>query len=220
MRTVTFFISLILGLTYLNAQTVNSLQAQNILKDHFISLTEAQVIYPNLPGELAIPFSSQTLKNNPDSWLLPIKVQDQFKYLLVRANFEFEVCMLKRVDTLGLRTSKEVLSMLKILRPTFPERANSNEAFKYFFRTKDDAGTREKNIYKKAVAYDGRNFLVINWPNKTELGVVQQKCIFYITKNIKGMEIVLGQESLPDYGLAIKDDQSIFVLTLLSHQTK
>jgi len=204
MRTVTFFISLILGLTYLNAQTVNSLQAQNILKDHFISLTEAQVIYPNLPGELAIPFSSQTLKNNPDSWLLPIKVQDQFKYLLVRANFEF----------------KEVLSMLKILRPTFPERANSNEAFKYFFRTKDDAGTREKNIYKKAVAYDGRNFLVINWPNKTELGVVQQKCIFYITKNKKGMEIVLGQESLPDYGLAIKDDQSIFVLTLLSHQTK
>ena len=215
MRTIAFYLALILGLALASAQNVDSVQANNILKHHFISLTEAKSVYPDLPENLTIPFSAQTLKNNPDSWLIPVKIQDHFKYLLVHAGFECEICTLKQVDTLRLKTTEEVLLMLKVLRPNFPERRGSNEAFKYFFRTKDSAGT---NIFKKAVAYDGNNFLVVNWPNKVELGVVRQKCIFYLCRNKKGLEIALGSESLPDYGPAIKDEQSVFFLTMLSHK--
>lgn len=217
MKTIAFYLALILGLTLasVSAQNVDSVQANNILKHHFISINEAKTVYPNLPENLAIPFSARTLRNNPNSWLIPVKIQDRFRYLLVRAGFECEICTLKRVDTLRLKTTEEVLSMLKVLRPNFPERRGSNESFKYFFRTKDSAG-----IFKKAVAYDGKNYLVVNWPNKVELGVVRQKCIFYLFRNKKGVELALGSESLPDYGLAIKDGQSVFFLTMLSHKAE
>lgn len=214
MKTKTFFIFLLLILSMSEASAgVTEIQAKEILKNHFITLAEAKKAYPDLTEELTIPFSIETLKSNRGAWLLPVKTTTGFEYLLIRANFESEMGTLTKVDTLELSKAEEALFLLKKLRPNFPDRAEANVPFKYLFRTKDDSAPKLGGIYKKTVSYDGKNFLIINWPNGVEIGVVHETFISYLTMDKRGVEIQYGQEKLPENFPKI--NQSVYILTLL-----
>lgn len=208
MKTKIIFFALLLS-SYVSAQTIAPQQAKEILKNHFISLDEVKTIYPDLP-ELTIPFTLQTLKNNHHSWLLPVKTTIGFKYLLVQANFINESYALKKVEPLDLKTTKEVLILLAKLRPSFPEREDSKEPFKYFFRTKDHSFTKENIDFNKTIAYNGIDFITINWPSDIEYGIMNQNYATYLR------QIKFRQEPLPS-GHPKVNEQSIFILTLFKH---
>jgi hypothetical protein len=208
MKTNIIFFTLLLS-GYLSAQTITPLQAQEIMKNHFISLAEARTVYPDLP-ELTIPFTLSTLKNNHHSWLLPVKTTKGFKYLLIQANFINEAYALKKVEPLDIETTKEVLILLAKLRPNFPEREDNQEPFKYFFRTKDYSFTKENINFNKTISYNGNNFITINWPSDIEYGIINQNYVTYLR------QIKFRQEPLPE-GHPKVTDQSIFILTLFKH---
>lgn len=215
MKTKIFLIFLFLGLfSSLRATTVSSEQAQKILKNHFINLTEIRNLHPDAPSVLIIPFSQKFLEKNRSAWLVPVKIKSGFKYFLVRANFENEFCALKGLDTLDLKTARQVVETIKRLRPDFPERIESNLPFKYFFRTAEPV--RENPKQKKAISYNDGKFIVVSWPNEVELGVVNKNQIFYLTKNRRGVEIQFETTSLPENCPPITEQQSILVMTLFS----
>lgn len=188
---------------------VTEAQASEILQSHFVKLVEVKDIYPDLPATLEIPFSEEALKTNRSGYLVPVKMKNGFEYLFFRANFENEISMLKGVDTLDIETAKEVLMLIKRLRPWFPGRAESNLPFKYFFRAKDIS----KMV---AVSYDGKNFIVVDWPNNVELGMMNKDYISYLTRNKNGVEIQFETTPLPANHPKVNNQQSVFVLTLFS----
>lgn len=206
------------GLFFLNVllvKSINNEEAREILQSRFVSLIEIKDLYPGAPDSLEIPFSKEFLERNKSAWLIPVKIDSNFKYLLVRANFENEFCALKNIDTLDLKMATEVITLIKKLRPWFPGRVESNLAFKYFFRT-DEIYLQDKPEYKKAISYDGKNFIVVAWPDNIELGVMNKNCISYLTRNKKGAEIQFETTPLPDNHPKVTEQQSVLVLTLFS----
>jgi hypothetical protein len=188
-------------------------QAKEIMGRHFISILEAQTISPDLPNNIAIPFSVEVLKNNPNAWLVPIKS----KYFLVKANFENEVStkkFLKQNDTLTLVDTKQVIKLINVLRPYSWDRMDSEIPWKYFFRTKSLSPPKQGTGYRKIVAYDDNQFLVVDWPNKVEIGVVKEDYISYLTRDKRGRELKLGLSFLPDGHPDIAYLQSIYILTM------
>lgn len=188
-------------------------QAKEIMGKHFISVLEAQNIYPDLPNNIVIPFSVEVLKNNLNAWLVPIKS----KYLLVKAHFDNEVAtknFLKQNDTLTLVSAKQVIKLIDVLRPYSWNRLNSEIPFKYFFRTKSLSPSKQGISYRKIVAYDDNQFLIVDWPNNVEIGVVKENYISYLTRDKQGHELKLGLALLPDEHPDIKYLQSIYVLTM------
>lgn len=219
MRTKTFLIMVLLIIlakpTY--AQEISTEEAKGIMQEHFISTTEAQKIYPETPNILKIPFSKETLKSNQESWLMPILTKRGYKYLLLTANFDNEIATTKfqqEHDTLSLAETKFAIKILSETRINFLERANSGYSFQYFFRTKTLAPKKQGINFKKAVAYDDNQFLVLDWPNDVELGVVNKDYISYLTRNDKGQEIKLGLAFLPENHPPLSYLESIYVLTM------
>ena len=195
------------------SQKATSEQAQEIMGKHFISILEAQTLYPDLPSKIAIPFSTEVLKNNPNAWLVPIKS----KYFLVKANFENEVSsekFLKQNDTLTLTETKQVLKLINVLRSNFLNRIDSETPYKYFFRTKSLSPLKLGRSYRKIVAYNDNQFLVVDWPNCVEIGVVNKDYISYLTRDKRDRELKLDLAPLPDGHQNIEYLQSIYVLTM------
>lgn len=205
MKTKIIFFVLLIS-SYVSAQMVVPQQAKEIMKSHFVSLDEVRTLYSDLP-EVKIPFTPQTLKNNPRSWLLPVKTITGFKYLLVQANFINESYALKNVEPVDLKTTKEILILLAKLRPSFPEREDSKKPFKYFFRTRDYSFTKKNIIFNKTISYNGKDFIIIDWPSDIEYGIIKKNYITYLRKaNFK-------QEPLPKNHPDI-NEQSFFVLSI------
>lgn len=199
-------------------QMANSLKAKEILGNHFISLNEVLTILPSAPkeGEFEIPFSVQTLNDNPGSWLIPIQTRGVYKYFLVSLNFENEISTKKFLnsnDTLSLEATKQAVKILSTLRPNFLNRSESEISFKYFFRTKTTAPAHQGIAYKKILSYADDNFLILDWPNAVEIGVVNKDYISYLTRNSRGVEIKLGLAILPDDHPQMEYLQSVYVLT-------
>jgi hypothetical protein len=193
---------------------ISSEQAREILQSHFIELTEVKKFYPDIPDVLEVPFTKETLRKNKSAWMIPVKINSKFKYLLIRANFENEFCALKNIDTLDLKTATEFLIIIKELRPWFPDRAETDLPFKYFFRT-DDRYNQKIN-YKKAISYDGKNFIIVDWPDEVELGMMNKDYISYLIRNKKGVEIQFETTPLPRDHPKTNEQQSVLVLTLFS----
>lgn len=223
----TLLLALLLILIWpLLAQGVASYEAQKILGNHFIALNEAQTIYPEIPDKLQINFSLNTLKSYPNSWLVPLLTKRGYQYFLVQANFENEVSTKKLInekDTLNLSQTIQALSLLKNLRTNWLNRLNSTDSYQYFFRTKTKSS--QKNNFQKTVSHFNNEFLVIDWPNGVELGVINNNddCIYYLSRNKQKKEIQLSQADLPDnYQIinhqAIDYLPSIYVLTMFYHK--
>lgn len=214
MRTKTVLLySLLVVFINCYGQMATPAQAKEIMGKHFISILEAQTLYPDLSSKITIPFSMEVLKANSSAWLVPIKS----KYFLIRANFENEVAtkkFLKQNDTLSLSETKQALKLINVLRPYSWERDNSEIAYKYFFRTKSFSPTKQGISYRKIVAYDNDQFLVIDWPNAVEIGVVNKDYVSYMTRDKRGRELKLGLAPLPDGHPDIEYLQSIYVLTM------
>lgn len=192
--------------------------ASGIFGKKFISLNEIINVFPNTPteSEFKIPFSIQTLQDNRGSWLMPIQINGVYKYFIISLNFENEISTKKFLsanDTLSLEATKQVVKILSTLRPNFLNRIESETPYKYFFRTKTTADTRQGISYRKILSYANDNFLIIDWPNEVELGVVNKDYISYLTRNNKGVEIKLGLAILPENHPQIDYLQSIYVLT-------
>jgi|GEM_PF-1816821 hypothetical protein len=214
MKKVIFLFLLIISASLLTAQNVTIAQAKETLKSHFISLEEARTVFPDLPLELKIPYTLRDLKNNKNSWLLPIPL-DKSRYYLIQANFECESSKpgwIRNKDTLSLVAAKKVIMLLNKARLGFPNRVYSDQPYKYFFRTKTATASKYWTRYKKTVTYYNGEFLIINWPNSAEFGVVNDKCLNYLVRNKRGKELQLGTENLPDF--PVVPQQSIYVLTL------
>lgn len=215
MKKVVCLFYVLLLLNALQVKAVDNKQAHEILQSHFVSLKEVKELYSDLPDSLEIPFSKEFLEKNKSGWLIPTKTDSGFKYLLVRANFENEFCALKNIDTLDLKAATEIIGLIKKLRPWFPDREESRLSFKYFFRT-DEAYLQDKPEYKKAISYDGKNFIVVAWPDNIELGMMNKDYISYLAKNKKGVEIQFETTPLPKNHPRVTNQQSILVLTLFS----
>ena len=203
-------------------QNATPAEAKEILGEHFIPLDEAINVLLDLSPDLKIPFSVKTLKENLGSWLVPIWVNGISRYYLIQANFENEVSTKKFLhynDTLALAETKKALMLLSKLRPDFPERNEGERPFKYFFRTKNYSPTKQKIVYRKIVAYAHDQFLILNWPNQVEIGVVNKDCVSYLIRNNKGVEIKLGLEFMPNKHPDINYLGSIYVLTMFFKKT-
>jgi hypothetical protein len=214
---VAFLVLLTLLMNQVYCQNATPAQAKEILGEHFIPLDEAVNVLVDLPADLKIPFSVKTLEQNLDSWLVPIWVNGESRYYLIKANFENEVAGKKSLlgkDTLSLAETKKAIMLLYKLRPSFPERIDGEKPYKYFFRTKTNAPSKPKLDYHKTVAYADEKFLIINWPNSIELGVVNKDYISFLMRNEKGVEIKLGFEFLPEKHPDIAYLESIYVLTM------
>jgi hypothetical protein len=200
---------------YGQAATIS--QAKEVLGRHFISVLEARTVYPDLAAEIAITFSPEILKFNPNAWLVPIKSNGVSKYFLISANFENEISnkkFLKQNDTLSLNETKQVIKLISSLRPFSWERINSEIPYTYFLRTKNSSPPKQGIGYRKIVAYDNESFLVIDWPNGVEIGVVNKDYISYLTRDKRGREIKFGLAFLPEDHPNIEYLQSIYVLTI------
>lgn len=215
MKKVVCLFYVLLLMNALQVKAVSNERAHEILQSHFVSPAEVKELYPDLPDSLEIPFSNEFLKKHKSGWLIPTKTDSGFKYLLIRANFENEFCALKNIDTLNLKVATEIITLIKKLRPWFPGRAESNLPFKYFYRT-DEVYLQNKPEYKKAVSYDGKNFIVVAWPDNIELGMMNKDYISYLAKNKKGVEIQFETTPLPENHPRVTNQQSILVLTLFS----
>lgn len=217
MKKVFFIFSLLSIFVSCYSQVVTEVQAKEVMGKHFISTLEAKTIYPNLANEISIPFSLEILKLNHHAWLVPLKVNGNSKYFLVKANFENEVStktFLTQNDTLSLNEAKQAVKLISTLRPYSWERSESEIPYKYFFRTKSPAPTKQGIYYRKILAYDNNQFLVIEWPNSVEIGVVNKDYISYLTRDKRGREIKLGLVPLPDNHPEIEYLQSVYVLTM------
>lgn len=216
MKTKIIFIFLLLFFSStLKVKAVSVQQAREILQNHFINLVEVKNFYPEIPDTLEIPFSKEFLEKNKSAWLIPLKINSDFKYLLIRANFENEFCFLKNIDTLDLKTASEFLRLIEKIKPCFPERFEANQPFKYFFRT-SERDANKKNNFKKAVSYYDKNFIIIAWPDEIELGRMNQDYISYLNKNDEGIEAQLETTPLPKNHPKVTTQQSVYVLTLFS----
>lgn len=196
---------------------VSYAQAKETLADHFISPDEARNVYPDLPLEIKIPYSLTNLENNRNAWLLPIQINSVYKYFLIQENYGPEVSSpnwINRRDTLYLSTAKKALLLLNKLGKDFPNRVGANIPYTYFFRTKDYAPEKYDMKCRKTITYANNDFLIINWPSDVEIGVINQKCIYYLAKNKRGVEVNLGKEFLPENAPLLPEQQSIYVLTL------
>jgi len=216
MKKVIFLVFLlIISACSLTAQNVTVAQAKETLKSHFISPEEARTIFPDLPLGLKIPYTLKDFKNNKNSWLLPIPLDKGYKYYLIQAHFDCESSRsgwMKNKDTLSLSTAKKVIMLLEKVRPGFPGRTESYKPYKYFFRTKTNAASKYWTKYKKIVAYSNREFIVLDWPNSAECGVVNDKQINYLVRNKRGVELQFGTEYLPT--VPVVPQQSVYILTL------
>ncbi|MFZ4632341.1 MAG: hypothetical protein ACOYL8_04050 [Patescibacteria group bacterium] len=165
-------------------------EAKRILGTHFVSIKEAREVFPDIPSNIKIHFLSKTLKDNPDFWLLPIEINNRYEYVFVRANFCFEYLTAeqKRIaDTLNLSEGKRVIYLLKKVRPTFQGMVGVNNNFRYFFRTKSES--IYKCTYKNIFSCNEKKFLIIDWPNDIETGLINSTYASFIT-NIKGKEYI------------------------------
>ncbi len=208
-----FFIIMLLTLISkpLLAEGVTEEQASNILQSHFVRLLEVKDIYQGLPEKLPINFSEEVLKRNRGAWLMPLKIDSSFEYILFRTNFENEIYSLgyKQVDTIDLREAEKILAIIKRIRPWFPGRDESATPFKYFFRTRD--GDKIKNT---AISYDGKKFITVDIPKGVELAMMDKDYISYLTRNKEGVEIQFEATPSPPNYLKKREQQSIFFLTL------
>lgn len=217
MKKIIFIFSLLIVFISCYGQAATEIQAKQAMGKHFISFTEAKTIYPDLVNEIAIPFSLEMLKFNPNAWLVPIKAGGVYKYFLVSANFENEVATKKFInqhDTLALSETKQVVKIINTLRPFSWGRIDSEIPYKYFFRTKTSSPKKQGVSYQKIVAYDNDVFLVLDWPSGVEIGVANKDYISYITRDSRGRELNLGLVPLPDGCPEIEYLQSIYVLTM------
>jgi hypothetical protein len=215
MKKIGFLIvALLVPLISFVAQETSASKAREILGKRFIGCEEITQLYPEIPINLKIPFSEKTLLSSRESWLIPLLSNGQYKYYFVQANFDNEVTtpgFLQNKDTLRLNEAKMAIKLLSELRPQF---LRSAENLKYFFRTKT-VTTDPKGIgFRKIVAYSNNKFLVVDFPNYAELGIINKKYISYLARNKRGVEVQLGLAFLPENELSIPEKESIFVLTM------
>jgi len=107
------------------------------------------------------------------------------------------------------------LSLLKKLRPTFPNEAKFPSESKYGFRSKDDDNSKSGDKLKKSVILDAcseNELLTVNLPASIENCLLNPQSVSYILKNKNG-ESTFCLDLLPNSQLKVKD-LNIIILTL------
>lgn len=215
MKKISFLIiALLAPFAFILSQEVSLEKIKEIFGKRFISCEEVKQLYPEIPTNVKISFSEKTLLSGSNGWLIPLSSGDQYKYYLIQANFDNEVAtpgFLNNKDTLRLNEAKMALKILTELRPQF---FRSDEDLKYFFRTKTTATDSRGRVLKKIVSYSHNQFLIVDWPNYAELGIINKDYISYLARNKRGSETQLGLAFLPENNLVIPEKESIFVLTM------
>jgi len=201
-------------------QSVTSEQAKKIFNDRFISLDEARKVFPNLPKTLSIPYSRTQLEGDYVSWLVPLMIKGVPKYLLVQASYPLDNLVRDRkervrTDTLRLSETKMALSLLKKLRPTFPNEAKFTSDSKYGFLSKDTDISKSGDKLKKSVILDAcseNELLTVSLPASIENCLLNPQSVSYILRNKNG-ESTFCLDLLPNSQLKVKD-LNIIILTL------
>jgi len=209
-------ILLVLLSFYSFSQNVTETEARQIMQERFISLSEAQTIFPELPNELEIPYCRDLLENDFISYLIPINNKGKAEYLLVQASYMLDTLIrskeeIIRSDAFDLAEAQEAICLLSSLRPSFPNKTGITPPFKYFFRVKDYAPDRQGLNFQKAINYSDK-ILTVELPSSMESGLLDSKRISYL-EEIKGQSI-LGFEKLPPDFPEIAE-QNIFVLDII-----
>lgn len=213
-RKIFLLLAFVLISQLLSAGNVTAEEAKNILNTRFISISEAKEFLSDIPSNLKIPFSKETLEKFSDYWLMPIETEQKYKYFLVKINYEFELLEynnLSLIDTLEINEGKRMIYLLNKVRPDFLGKNKLDDEFKLFFRTK----TKSENIenYRQVFSYNKKKFLIADLPDDVESGALNYDYIsFLVTKN--GKEFI-GFSPLPKEP-KISEKKIIIVLTLIN----
>lgn len=196
------------------AKNIKEKEAKFILNNYFISISEAKKVFPDIPNNLKIPFSKETLEKFSDYWLIPIETTRKYKYFLVKINYDFEASVFEKnslIDTLNIDEGKRMVYLLNKLRPDFLGRDKLSDEFSIFFRTKTDSNIL--NGCRQVFSYNKKKFLIADIPDGIEIAILNREYIsFFINRN--GTEF-LGISPLPKEP-KVKEKKSITILTLVN----
>jgi hypothetical protein len=212
-----FFVFLFIKVTHAQG-VVTTEKAQSILGQRFISCKEAGI------EEVPILFNENKLMEDSTSWLFPINLNNEFKYILIKTNYFTSNIKQDEVNMFSELEMRRILVFVNRLRKSFPFLKNEFKYDGYVFQSKDMDPDQSKRSLKFGIPlnlcffYHEGNICTLSLPQNASKVLVNSDSYVYVYKNKQGESASGGGGSYNENCFYEKNtvEKCLQVMTLVS----